>query len=595
MVQISQLERADTVTGEMELAVDTLIKTNSITLDMLADYLKDKVGGGGGAGGKAGDIGFTIMPEPGNGRMWCDGSFISRLDYLDLWEVITENEDKYVSLSEFDKQLENNGCCAKFGLDENGNQIRLPLIQDVYIKTGNGENAGTFGDESLPNITGRLQGDDYTTTAQGAFYYSGTSSERHFETTTGSSNILYFNASRSSPVYKDGANVEAKHLNLRAFVVVNVSKSTETDLTQELEVVNPWSYGMYMWLQTPPDNASWIVPGEYSGNTFTGLYSWIAENVNNGVNGFKSDMAYAFSGTGLNVWFPVENPKVGATAYSTTDGSAVGTVATVNDDKSIVVNGITLTANGGGGQAGSSLITEYDWQANSRDMNFRTPLKVLGASSKHVIGDGKTLGLTNGKGDYVALGTAGTKWQMSGLKEYYNMELPINLSSVSSPQNTSYGITEKTGESGAILSDDGLTLYFYAGAVLKDPDIINVNGFINELNKRAYPDCWVPSYKYEDLSLGASGTIYTAPADGYFYLEKLSSAADQYISMVCTEGAENSSTYKDRYLVASAWIPKTNESASAVLPVEKDRKVKINYTAGAGLVSFRFIYAKGAE
>lgn len=41
----------------------------------------------------------------------------------------------------------------------------------------------------------------------------------------------------------------------------------------------------------------------------------------------------------------------------------------------------------------------------------------------------------------------------------------------------------------------------------------------------------MPSNKYIDLALGASGSFYTAPADGYFILSKVSNGTNQYITM----------------------------------------------------------------
>ena len=42
----------------------------------------------------------------------------------------------------------------------------------------------------------------------------------------------------------------------------------------------------------------------------------------------------------------------------------------------------------------------------------------------------------------------------------------------------------------------------------------------------------MPSNRYIDLTLGVSGTTYTAPADGYFTVNKSATASGEYINMI---------------------------------------------------------------
>lgn len=90
-----------------------------------------------------------------------------------------------------------------------------------------------------------------------------------------------------------------------------------------------------------------------------------------------------------------------------------------------------------------------------------------------------------------------------------------------------------------------------------------------------------PSDNYDDLSLGTTGTTYKAPADGYAYLVKLSSAAAQYITM--TSGAHGA-------IVRSH---ASGETLRLMLPVRKGKNFKIDYSAAGTTSYFRFIYAEG--
>ena len=94
----------------------------------------------------------------------------------------------------------------------------------------------------------------------------------------------------------------------------------------------------------------------------------------------------------------------------------------------------------------------------------------------------------------------------------------------------------------------------------------------------------MPSDKYINLTFGASGSQYTAPASGWFCLTMSADAVAQFISMqnVSTGfSAENGNSASGR------WIRVT-------LPVLKNDVVQIAYTAKE-VKLFRFYYAQGSE
>lgn len=90
-----------------------------------------------------------------------------------------------------------------------------------------------------------------------------------------------------------------------------------------------------------------------------------------------------------------------------------------------------------------------------------------------------------------------------------------------------------------------------------------------------------PSSRYEDLVLGASGTQYTAPANGYFYLQ-MKYVADKAIDIW------NSTTNTGCIMSAAS----SGLSLRAMTPCRKGDIVFVNYTATTAEV-FRFIYAEG--
>ena len=94
----------------------------------------------------------------------------------------------------------------------------------------------------------------------------------------------------------------------------------------------------------------------------------------------------------------------------------------------------------------------------------------------------------------------------------------------------------------------------------------------------------MPSNRYIDLTLGASGTTYTAPADGYVYLWKETDATNQFITL----------TNNSNGLAIHQWASLIGGGCAGYVPVKKGDIVSITYTAGGTTNMFRFIYAEGA-
>lgn len=94
----------------------------------------------------------------------------------------------------------------------------------------------------------------------------------------------------------------------------------------------------------------------------------------------------------------------------------------------------------------------------------------------------------------------------------------------------------------------------------------------------------MPSHKYIDLTLGASDSTYIAPANGWFILNKESTAANQELRLT------NKANNMRGYIV-------TNRAAalSAVVPCLKGDEVFIFYSADGKTNTFRFIYAEGEQ
>lgn len=95
----------------------------------------------------------------------------------------------------------------------------------------------------------------------------------------------------------------------------------------------------------------------------------------------------------------------------------------------------------------------------------------------------------------------------------------------------------------------------------------------------------MPSNTYVDLTLGASESTYTAPANGYVYLAKASTAANQWFNIYDNQN-EISVAYNAH---ASGQVMK------GYLPILKNHSFTVAYNLAGATENFRFIYAKGSE
>ncbi len=92
-----------------------------------------------------------------------------------------------------------------------------------------------------------------------------------------------------------------------------------------------------------------------------------------------------------------------------------------------------------------------------------------------------------------------------------------------------------------------------------------------------------PSSEHIDLTLGATGTVYTAPATGWFVFDKVSTTTQQYVVFTnITTGFA-----KTRVAVQNT------EVVCDFFPVGKGESVKIDWSIAGHLNAFRFYYVKG--
>ena len=185
--------------------------------------------------GNIGDIKYTIRKDVPNGGFWCDGSLIQQNDLPTIYDMLLQQKLYSIDINTYNNVVNLNGSCGFFGLDTVNKSFKLPLLQDIYIKTG--QVADEFGAESLPNITGTFDAEELTNSKSGSVSTTGAlyayDSKKTYQATgaTPSGAALGIDASRSSPTYQDGAKVNPDHVKYRAYIILFSGE-------KELSIVN---------------------------------------------------------------------------------------------------------------------------------------------------------------------------------------------------------------------------------------------------------------------------------------------------------------------------------------------------------------------
>lgn len=122
-----------------------------------------------------------------------------------------------------------------------------------------------------------------------------------------------------------------------------------------------------------------------------------------------------------------------------------------------------------------------------------------------------------------------------------------------------------------------------------DKDLTNSVGALSSSAKEYFGGLGMPSDTYIDLTLGASGTTYTAPANGYLFFEKVSATSAQYVNIQCKN---TNGTYLYGY---EAGVPASGNYVRMTIPISKGITATIAYNLSGETKHFRFIYAEGSK
>ena len=504
----------------------------------------------GGGGLEIGDIGIAPLgiDESKGKRRYLNGQVIIQDQYTVFTDKLKKAIELYPSLACTESEWQTTatmtvgGQVGKFVVDNEAGTIRLPKIIMPIQGLTDLSKLGEIVSAGLPNITGTsqaLRGCDYLGGGSGAIYMSSTTNGSN-ASTNANVPIINFDASRSNPIYGNSNTVQQEQIQYPYFIQVATGAETEDNIINEIELNNPFSLLDYKFSEYELNNLSWLrSEGQYNSKA---VYPAVYELLLKIYNGTETK-------AGVSV-------KLATEEY-----------------------------------------TDYDFVLNTAEETFRLPIKVKLASGKAVVGNGMTLGLESGSNE---IGLVGLGSNISGnigaLHNFYGTKLDTVFDSMSTYnlQLAKAGVTTDPTKSGLELSDSDLYLYFYVGETVQNANLINA-GRIEEKVASLIPDNaslisgWgMPSSKYIDLTLGASGTTYTAPANGYITLA--------IPNMAVPNGRLWITTNVNRLGIKTTPENPTGGggSASAFIPILKGESFTVGYvsTNTRGYM-FRFIYAQG--
>lgn len=459
--------------------------------------------------------------------------FLTRLKQITtLYPSLLCTEEEWQAIKSASKL----GQCGKFVFNYSGAEIVSVRIPSVVNINGLADmaNAGLIKDESLPNIAGTVGNIAFVNRVMnftGCFYqnvYHGyTGAGAQYQGQTSGIVEVGTDASLSSSTYQDNAHVQQEAIQYPYFIQIATGQETENNIVNDIELNNPYSLFDHKYSDHELNNLSWL----------------------------KSEAQW--------------NAK---------------TVYTDAYDKLFKVYNGTEIVEGLSVKLSTETYTDYDFVLNTSDETFRLPLKTKLASGKAIVGNGKTLILTTGEfdTDLHQGSTRGNVYLGEGIFEV----LPSTnsgLISSSAPAGAKLGLTTDPTKSGIELSDSGLYLYFYVGETVQNANLIDA-GRINEQLSGLVEvggSLGMPSNKYVNLTLGASGDSYTAPANGWLHLRVNKSVAGF------------SAFYSSSGLSAESRTTVSGANCTVYIPCKKGDVVTCYYDGTNVDIVFTFIYAVG--
>lgn len=616
-----------------------------------------ETGGGGSSGLEVGDIGMALYVDETKGlRRYLNGQIVeinsNTQAFLNrLLQIQTTNPEYFTTEDNWQAEalLNIDGCVYKFVLNyasdgETVVSVRLPKYPD-YVEINAGGTLPVVGNGISLGFTNGIQTGvmsqyaDGGAQSYGAFLYTGGSGSNVGTAPSGGS----FNVNRAVGLTTDPtksgieATLNQTKLKLRYYIQIATGQETEVNITNEIELNNPFFFGMSQYFDVEPNNLSWLKSdGVYKPKSvYPDYYNWILENVNKGVEGFKGQEGYCFIATDSSSyywWVSTESPVVGASVYRYDAGVNSmffdGTVETLTSNGftfTSIFEGSSYTVTRDSSKDTSILhptawITDYDFVINTSDETFRLPIKAINSNYKysHFPDFNNKTSLTtnfiapNNGWFCLKAGTQGAVTSINGVIVQNSFPAGANYS------DRNIFIRVKKGDTATAIGQGGyfvpeivvketdsndLFLYYYVGETVQNANLIDAGRIVeNYATKQYATGAGFPSDYVEDVSgqiqvgTGILPVNNIAPADGFifFYVDAVPANVSLFLNVYTSDATD---TEKNKLIFS--WIAQNNyvkNKTVGLVPISKGQKYALVASASSygNVIWCQFVYAKGA-
>lgn len=540
----------------------------------------------GGSGLEVCDIGMALYVDETKGlRRYLNGqivdintntqAFLNRLQQIaTLHPSLLDTEENWQAA----KTLSPFGQVGKFVFNYSGDDIvsvRLPRVVNVQ-GLFDLQNLGMTVSAGLPNITGSFGSGTLTKKAgttdnstemlstsgailaqssYGGSYINDTSSNSWF-----ANGLLRLDASASNPIYGNSDTVQPEAIQYPYFIQIATGSETENNIINEIELNNPYSLFDSKYSDHELNNLSWLKSeGQWNAKAvYPTAYDELLTEYNNSASTTETEGSITFKRTPKGYKIALADQETAIDTKYTTDGIAWYYILDTTNEK------------------------------------FKLPRTKFGFEGLRTsVGDDIKAGLPNIKGALnlnpdrnVFQGGWGAFYRDgSGGRTWAAAETAVNslgdMHFDASRSNPIYG-NSNTVQSPATQ----MYLYFYVGETVQNANLIDAGRIGEQLATKTdmlqASGAGMPSNRYIDLTLGADGSTYTAPANGWYGINKFVTG-NQYVFLL---NLSNGMAQEGRMITSGMAI-------RLFSPVIKGQQIKVMYDAGGITENFRFIYAEG--
>jgi hypothetical protein len=603
------------------------------------------------SGRNVGDIFFTSRKDLNlSGAVECDGSVYSLSDYEgveSIEELLKSNKLPYVSISEYNTLLETNGSVGVFGWDGNSaGTFRVPTLNEVFIESGKVSSLGDFIKPGLPNITGEFEAsdDNSSTITIGAFQIKANGG-----TTTGGDGrekILTFDASRSSDIYGSSDTVQPQSVCYRPMIqlatgikeesiynienhalfdnritncITYIPQDIKLELNNDVLTLKAGSKVYYpdgfesdgttkkfgcriieqdCFIATTGGSGTCMICIS-SDDDYTATSSILKCLSGDNITPIEYSICYdtatnIIARYGENLAVNIPKASFPLAIVQQVDGVHTSIDQVFNGfgfigDEFYVLPGVTCLMPDGRNEDGSLKNIEFTTTRVDvcHDNDRNNPMELIHYHKPFFLHSDGHLQYTNW---YWQQKDKPTFKSDNNINYWYNTETNQIWYYRYRQQEPEATPVEEIRQCACVgqylMSSNGITNF----RSKQDIQVLDYN------NTEYMAHQAMPSDKYIDLTLGASGTSYIAPADGWFYLGKFciasSSSAGNHCMIMRVFNKDNNVVY-----IYQDWCnaTATTQVMDMNTPVKKGAKVRVEYSLTGATNSFRFIYAEGSK